>query len=218
MRKYPRTYHLPYSEKLGSDDKKMPNDDHLIGKNVVVTIKMDGENTTIYNDYTHARSLNSLVDSEDRRWVEALRKSKIENNVPDSFRICGENLFYKHTCAYDDLESMFYVFSIWDSNKCLSWDETIMWCGMLDLKTVPVIYEGVYDKNRILDEFNKYMRSNKSVEGFVVRLRDEFDLSEFDVSLNKYVRGSFVIPDNHWRYSKKEINGLRDNQNPWEII
>ena len=112
MRKYPRTYHLPYSEKLGSDDKKMPNDDHLIGKNVVVTIKMDGENTTIYNDYTHARSLNSLVDSEDRRWVEALRKSKIENNVPDSFRICGENLFYKHTCAYDDLESMFYVFSI----------------------------------------------------------------------------------------------------------
>ena len=66
---------------------------------------MDGENTTIYNGHSHARSLDSKLDSEDRRWIDALRKSKIEGNIPDSYRICGENLFYKHTCHYDDLES-----------------------------------------------------------------------------------------------------------------
>jgi hypothetical protein len=218
MRKYPRTYHLFYSENGTSDDKKCLNDNHFVGKEVVVTIKMDGENTTIYNKSIHARSLNSLVDSEDRRWIDALRKSKIENNIIDSFRICGENLFYKHTCYYDDLESMFYVFSIWNGDKCLSWDDTKIWCGLLELETVPVIYEGIYNKNIILNEFNKYIKNNKDVEGFAVRISDEFYLSEFETSLNKYVRNTFVIPDQHWKYSKKTMNKLKSGQSPWEII
>ena len=137
--KYPRSWHLPYSEKPSSDDKTHVEDSHFKGKEVVVTIKMDGENTTIYNDYIHARSLDSTIDSEDRRWIDALRLSKIEGNIPKTFRICGENLFYKHTCHYDDLESMFYVFSIWDGETCLSWEDTKMWSGMLGLKVVPTI-------------------------------------------------------------------------------
>ena len=216
--KYPRSWHLPYSEKSTSDDKRHSDDDHLINKQVVATIKMDGENTTIYNDHIHARSLNSLIDSEDRRWVDSLRRSKIENNIPDSFRICGENLFYKHTCYYDDLESMFYIFSIWDNNKCLSWGETEMWCGLLGLKIVPVIYEGLYDKNLILNAFNSYTKLNRNTEGFVVRLKDEFYLDDFNISLNKYVRKSFVIPDKHWKYSAKTTNKLKNGENPWSII
>lgn len=216
--KYPRSWHLPYSEKSSDDDKRHSDDNHFIGKQVVVTIKMDGENTTIYNDYIHARSLDSRVDSEDRRWVDALRKSKIENNIPESFRICGENLFYKHTCEYDDLESMFYVFSIWDNDRCLSWEETKDWCGMLGLKTVPVIYEGIYDRNEIIKNFNEYIKNNKSVEGFVVRIEDEFDIKDFEKSLSKYVKNTFVIPDQHWRYSQKIPNKLKSGENPWNII
>lgn len=216
--KYPRSWHLPYSEKEASDDKKHTGDDHFIGKNVIVSIKMDGENTTIYNDHTHSRSLNSLIDSEDRRWMDALRKSKIENNIPNSFRICGENLFYKHTCCYEDLKSMFYAFSMWDGDKCLSWDETIAWSNMLGIETVPVIYNGVYNKDLILEKFTDYIKNNKSVEGFVIRLRDEFPLKDFEISLSKYVRKSFVIPDQHWKYSKKTLNKLKNNTNPWSIV
>jgi hypothetical protein len=216
--KYPRSWHISYSEKMSSDDKKHSDDSHFIGKKVIVTIKMDGENTTIYNDHIHARSLNSLIDSEDRRWVDALRKSKVENNIPNSFRICGENLFYKHTCYYDDLESMFYVFSIWDNDKCLSWDETKMWCDLLDIKMVPIIYEDIYDKNIILSRFHEYLKSHINAEGFVVRLSDEFNINEFKVSLNKYVRKTFVIPDQHWKYSQKTINKLKDEQTPWTLF
>lgn len=216
--KYPRSWHCYFSEKLGRDDKIQENDDHFIGKQVVVSIKMDGENTTIYNDHIHARSLNSNIDSEDRRWIDALRKSKIENNIPDSYRICGENLFYKHTVYYDDLKSMFYVFSIWDNVVCLSWEETKLWCGLLDLEHVPIIYEGEYNREIIINEFNKYIKTNNNVEGFVVRLSDEFNINDFEKSLNKYVRNTFEIPDNHWKYSKKTLNKLIGGKNPWEII
>jgi RNA ligase len=215
--KYPRSYHLPGS-KTTSDDKQHHDDKHFHDKNVVVTIKMDGENTTIYNDFSHARSMDSQIDSEDRRWIEALRQSKIEGIIPNDFRICGENMFWKHTCFYDDLDSMFLVFSIWEGDKCLSWDETKMWCNLLGLSTVPVLYEGIYNKDLIFKMFSEYIKGDKNVEGFVIRLEDEFNMSEFSKSLSKYVRKSFVIPSQHWRYSKKTPNQLVNNQNPWEII
>lgn len=215
--KYPRSWHLPYSEKSTSDDKKHACDSHFIGKEVVVTIKMDGENTTIYNDYIHARSLNSIIDSEDRRWIDYLRKSKIEGNIPETYRICGENLFYKHTCYYNDLKSMFYVFSIWDNDTCLSWDDTKIWCGMIGLEIVPIIYEGIYDKDIIIEEFNKYINLNKNTEGFVVRLTGEFSISDFKYSVNKFVRKSFEIPDQHWRYSQKTMNSIVGGKNPWVL-
>jgi len=57
--KYPRTYHLPWSEEVKSDDKTLHDLSHFIGKEVVITEKMDGENTTWYNNNTHARSIDS---------------------------------------------------------------------------------------------------------------------------------------------------------------
>ena len=58
--KYPRTYHLPFSKGYTSDDKVLKNDLHLIGKEIIITEKMDGENTSIYNSGFHARSIDSL--------------------------------------------------------------------------------------------------------------------------------------------------------------
>ncbi len=216
--KYSHSWHLPYSEKMTKGDTKHSSDDHFHNKMVVVSIKMDGECTSIYDAISHARSLDSKIDSEDRRWIEAFRQNKIEGNISDTMRICGENLFYKHTCYYDDLESFFYCFSIWEDKKCLSWNETKEWCELLDIKTVPIIYEGVYDKNRILIEFNKYIKENKDVEGFVVRIQDEFYIEEFSFSLSKYVRETFEIPPQHWRHSKKTNNLLKNNENPWNIL
>lgn len=216
--KYPRSYHLKYSEKSTSDDKIMTDDNHFIDKNVVVSIKFDGENTSIYNDHSHARSLDSIIDSEDRRWIENLRISKVEGKISNNMKICGENLFYKHTCKYDNLRSMFYVFSIWDSNKCLSWEETKKYCDNLGLEYVDIIFEGKYDKNLILEKFNNYINENNiDVEGFVVRISDEFEYDNFKFSLNKFVRKNFIIPDNHWRHSLKVKNKLINNLNPWNL-
>jgi len=56
--KYPRSWHLHYSEKSTSDDKKHSSDDHFLGKEVIASLKLDGENTTIY--MTRQRKHRSL--------------------------------------------------------------------------------------------------------------------------------------------------------------
>lgn len=54
--KYPRTPHLPWSAGKTDDDIVLLSTEHFEGKKVVVTEKLDGENTTMYTDYLHARS------------------------------------------------------------------------------------------------------------------------------------------------------------------
>ena len=89
--KYPRTFHLPWSEAVTSDDKVVPSVAHLEGREVIVTEKMDGENTTMYRDHIHSRSLDSK-GGEDRAWVKQFWAS-IRGEIPEGWRICGENLW-----------------------------------------------------------------------------------------------------------------------------
>ena len=54
--KYPRTPHLPFSQGVTSDDKIIQTLNYFVGEEIVITEKMDGENTTMGHNYTHARS------------------------------------------------------------------------------------------------------------------------------------------------------------------
>ncbi len=217
--KYPRSFHIPYSENCTTDDKMCKSDAHFENEVVVGTIKMDGENTTIYNDYIHARSLSSNMDTEDRRWIDTLRLLKIRGNISETQRIVGENLFYKHTCNYNSLLDFFYMFSLWDGDVCLSWEETKNIANKLNLVTVPEFYYGIYDKDKILKDFDNYIKnSSDDVEGFVIRKADSFNINDFSNNLNKFVRKTFIIPQNHWRHSKKEFNKSIDGVNPWEKL
>ena len=89
--KFPRTYHLPYSPSVSKDDKQMADDSFFHGKNVVLTMKMDGENTTMYRDSIHARSLDSRSHPS-RDWVKNLWSEKVAYKIDARLRICGENL------------------------------------------------------------------------------------------------------------------------------
>ena len=50
-KKYPRTYHLPWSQTVASDDKRLLSTDCFSGKEVQISIKKDGESTAMYSDY-----------------------------------------------------------------------------------------------------------------------------------------------------------------------
>ena len=67
--KYPRTPHLPWSEGITSDDKKIKTLNKFHGRSVIITEKMDGENTTMYRNNIHARSLDSR-GGEERAWIK----------------------------------------------------------------------------------------------------------------------------------------------------
>lgn len=202
--KYPRTYHLPFSPGVTSDDRIMETYAGLEGQEVVVTEKMDGENTTWYKDYCHARSIDyEPHPSRDR--VKAMWAERA-HDIPESFRICGENLYAKHSIEYDNLKSYFQVFSIWDGLTCLSWQETKDWANLLDLEVVPVLYQGPWDEEFLMD-LALTLDTNRQ-EGFVVRTVSTFHYRDFRVKVGKYVRESHVQTHGHWMRSKVIPNKL----------
>jgi hypothetical protein len=188
--KYPRTPHLPTSPGFSDEDINWTSDEHMHGIEVVVTEKMDGENTTMYDDHIHARSLTDMSYHASRTWVKNLHGS-IAHNIPQTYRICGENLYAKHSLAYENLSSYFMVFSIWDGANCLSWDETTEWCDLLGLTHVPVLYYGTYD------DLNLDIDTDTS-EGYVVRPAESFVLSKFRSVVAKWVRPDHINSDHHW--------------------
>lgn len=204
--KYPRTYHLPWSDGATDDDKVMADTSNFEGKEVVVTEKMDGENTTMYDDHIHARSIDSGYHPS-RTFVKGLW-SEIKHRIPPDMRICGENMYAVHSIVYTQLSSYFLAFSIWNQDICLSWDETETLCQSLGLHTVPVLYRGLYDETIIKNLYDKNKMSN-SVEGYVVRLAHPFHIDEFSVSVGKYVRENHVQTNQHWMKSGLEMNMLK---------
>lgn len=199
--KYPRTYHIIGSN-LSKDDRMLPNDDHFLNQEVVVTLKMDGENSQVYNDYYHARSLDT-ASHPTRNWVKGFA-AQWQYMLDENMRVCGENLYAVHSMKYDNLSTYFMVFSIWMDNICLSWDETLEYCGILGLTPVPVIYRGVYDKKAIDKIFKEYEKDN---EGYVIRLAGEFKYGDFRKSVAKYVRPEFrqVVNNSHGHWVSKKI-------------
>lgn len=208
--KYPRSYFVPWGEKVTKDDKKLPNDDHFIGKDVVVTIKMDGENTTMYNDHIHARSIDSGSHPTRNKVKEIW--SQVGYQLSEDERICGENLYAKHSVEYKELPSYFMVFSWWDGNTCLSWEETEFNAAACDLELVPVMYKGVYDQKKIHEIYEKEFKG-EGCEGYVIRMADEFTYGQFRMSLMKYVDPTFRAKVNashgHWISQKITPNILK---------
>jgi len=206
--KYPRSFHHLDSAGVTSDDKVIPNDDHLVGKEIVITIKSDGENTSLYPDYMHARSIDGQHHIS-RNWVKTFHYTYIAPNLPFGYRICGENLYASHSIFYDNLESYFYGFSMWHQDTCLSWDETLDWFALLDIVPVKEVYRGIYDR-KIIQKLFKELDKEKE-EGFVVRVTDSFKYSDFSKSLCKLVRPNHVTSNAHWKFKKIIPNKLKEN-------
>lgn len=187
--KYPRTFHLPWSEAVTTDDKVLSSIDHFIDKEVVVTVKVDGEQANCYRDYYHARSIDSRPHFS-RTWIKNLH-ARICYDIPEGWRVCGENLYAKHTIHYKHLNDYFMVFGIWnDKNVCLSWKETVEWCKLLGVLHVPVLYEGTWNEI-LIKRIYQPTYDGDPMEGYVVRLANSFSYGAFKHSVAKYVNGKF---------------------------
>lgn len=205
--KYPRTLHVPHSPGTQSDDRLLLNLDHLLGRIVVITEKLDGENTTLYGDgHSHARSLDS-ANHVTRNWVKALHGS-FAHMIPPGWRVCGENVYAKHSIHYDNLESYFYGFSLWDAeNRCLSWPMTCSFFEEWGVTPVPVLYEGVLTMD-VLAEIESKLDTTKQ-EGYVIRLHGEFAYDDFAMSVAKWVRPKHVQTSKHWLQQAVVPNKLK---------
>ncbi|GAA3374346.1 hypothetical protein GCM10020367_37890 [Streptomyces sannanensis] len=209
---YPRTPHLPWSPGASADDVRAGDLAGLVGREVVVTEKLDGENTTLYTDGMHARSLDS-AHHPSRAWVKGLQ-GRIGAAIPAGWRVCGENLYARHSIAYEQLESWFYGFSVWDGDdRCLDWDRTVRFLRRLGIPVPPVLWRGVFDERALrvlkLDPARQ--------EGYVVRTAEGFRREEFGRRVAKWVRPGHVQTDTHWMHAAVVENGLSPAAALWAV-
>ncbi|WP_327308394.1 RNA ligase family protein [Streptomyces sp. NBC_01298] len=210
---YPRTPHLPWSPGATSDDVRTTGPGMLAGfagREVVVTEKLDGENTTLYADGLHARSLDS-GHHPSRAWVKGLQ-SRIGPGIPAGWRVCGENVYARHSLAYEELDAWFYGFSVWDGDHCLDWDRTVLFLRGLGVPGPRVLWRGVFDERAL-----RWLRLDTArQEGYVVRTATGFDRADFGRCVAKWVRGGHVQTDTHWMYAQVVPNGLGPAAALWD--
>ncbi|KKL08134.1 hypothetical protein LCGC14_2578910, partial [marine sediment metagenome] len=156
----------------------------------------------MYNDHIHARSVDGRSHPS-RDWVKQMW-SQIAHEIPIGWRICGENLYAEHSIPYTNLPSLFMGFSIWnDHNECLSWDETLEWFEILGIEPVPVLYDGIFDEDKIkqLYKSSDWERS----EGYVIRKAAQFPYGAFKICVAKYVRENHIQTTKHWMQGRPII-------------
>lgn len=204
--KYPRTYHCPWSEGIQSDDRIIPSMGPFHGQEVVVTEKLDGENSNLYHDYYHARAIDGR-NHWSRSWIKQFH-AQVAGNIPYNWRVCGENMYAKHSIKYEGLKTYFYCFSIWNEvGNCLSWDDTVEWASMIGLQMVPVLYRGIYDEELIRSLYSEANR--ETCEGYVIRRAHEFPFKDFKQNVAKFVRAEHIGTSHHWFFTATEKNELR---------
>lgn len=211
--KYGRTYHLPWTQSSTSDDKiltKQEINDHFAHMNdCFVSEKRDGENTTIGRGYSHARSIDSK-DHWSRHHIKQLA-ANLYSEIPDGWRICGENLIATHSLEYSNLDSFFEVFSIWNEhNVRLDLDETLEYCDLLKLKFVPIIARGSYKHIVTKKQIDTNFRLDLGVsEGYVIANSNGYHYDDARKNMGKFVReGHVQTEDKHWMLAAPRKNSL----------
>lgn len=202
MSKYNRTYHLPFSPGTTSDDRISKTVDSILGIEVVISEKLDGENCGMTKDGVYARSHATFTTSP---WSKEVRQlhSILKHDLSDDVFLFGENMEGIHSIEYTDLTSYFYLFGVRDNYNWVAWDEVEEYSYLLDIPTAPVLFRGVintYDELKTIVEELVSQPSNLGGkrEGIVIRNAGSFHNDDFSQNVMKWVRKGHVQTDEHW--------------------
>jgi hypothetical protein len=198
--KYPRTYHFPFSPGTTSDDRINHDWLSLLQHEIVVTEKLDGENTCIKRDGVYARSHAAPTRNP---WAKNMWDiwENVKNSLGD-LDVFGENLYGLHSIEYTLLNSHFYIFGMRDGDTWLAWDEVVFYAQLLELPIVPVFQRGVLTENDVKIGIKTALTEGSKLggecEGVVCRTAQTFDNQDFSNNVLKYVRHNHVKTDEHW--------------------
>lgn len=214
MSKYNRTYHLPWSPGSTNDDRISDNVESLLGTEIVITEKLDGENCGMTDDGVYARSHATFTTSAWSREVRQLHKLSVEDELGDGVFLFGENMEGIHSIEYTNLESYFYIFGIRDNDIWIPWEKVEEYSYLLDIPTVPVLFKGVVNTAKELQQIVEDLVSKPSElggkrEGIVVRTAGMFHNDDFADNVMKWVRKGHVTTTNHWTRNWKKAEIIR---------
>ena len=207
--KYPSTPHWPDSEEIHRGDTYHHDPTLFVGKEVVITEKMDGGNTCLFRGNVYARSTAAPTTDNWFALVKRYHVWKTNDSFFHSFAVYGEDLYGIHTLEYYPFapNETFYMFALRGIQKreyFHSWDFVVKCAKTLIVPTVPVVYRGVFGNVKDITEFFRDNLKTPSAlgpekEGFVMRIADAFEADAFSHCVCKYVREDHVQTDEHWR-------------------
>lgn len=198
--KYPRTYHFTFSPGTTSDDRIAHSWDAILSQELVITEKLDGENTCLKPEGVFARSHAAPTRNV---WAKNMWQiwEMLKNDLGD-LEIFGENLYGIHSIEYQNLPAHFFIFAIRQGETWLSWDDVKLYADVLNLPTVPEIQCGFFNEETLNQAIAEGMKRGSAFggecEGFVVRNKAAFQLEMFSQNVLKYVRKNHVKTDEHW--------------------
>jgi hypothetical protein len=194
--------HFTWSPGTTSDDRFAYDISKLIGVPIVITEKADGENNSMTNKGVYARSHVNFTISP---WSAKVRElhSILKHSISDDLYIFGEAMSAIHSIEYTNLTSHFYMFGARYRGVWSAWDEVEDYAFLLDLPTVPVLFKGIVNSEKELQDLTEKLVKEQSVlggerEGIVCRVQRAFSDDEFETCVAKWVRKGHVQTDAHW--------------------
>lgn len=119
-------------------------------------------------------------------------------------------MYAEHSIHYDNLDSYFLGFGVWDDSVCWGWDETLRLFDDLEITPVRTLYRGSWEEFYSW-RFNLIENWNVGAfEGFVVRVVKPFTYEEFQTHCAKWVRKDHIQTDQHWMAKAVVPNGLKE--------
>ncbi len=208
MGKYNRTYHVPFSPGSSNNDRFVKSVDTVLGREVVITEKLDGENCGQVIEGVYARSHATFTTSAWSKEVRQLHSIIKHDLSPDVF-LFGENMEGIHSIEYSNLTSYFYLFGVRDDMTWISWKEVEEYSYILNIPTAPVLFKGIintYDELKTIVEglVSQESKLGGQCEGIVIRNADSFHNDDFEVNVMKWVRKGHVQTDIHWTKNWKK--------------
>ena len=207
--KYPRTYHMPFSPGATKDDKKLKDGwfEYYRGKKVVITEKLDGENTCLCQRGVFARSHAAETRSP---WSVNLWGGNglywgVKDLIDDDLLVFGENLYGEHSIHYNKLKNYFHIFACYNETdkEWWSWYDVTFVAKVLGIPTVPVLWKGFAESEDQIHEIITQLMNMPSAygdvkEGVVMRIVDEIPEEDFPNYVCKFVRANHVQTNEHW--------------------
>ena len=203
--KYPRTYHLPWSEGATNDDKISKDVSYILNRKILISEKLDGSNCCLTRDNCFARSHSGPASHESFDIAKAFH-STIKFDIPDNILMFIEHCYAKHSIFYSNLKSYYNIITLFDlhRNMWLSFDDIQLYSEVFQIPTVPILYSGVVSSEKELYEICSSLMKVPSVygperEGVVIRVADEFSNDDFYRCVLKQVRKDHVTTSEHWK-------------------
>ena len=205
--KYPSTPHWPWSQTVHRDDTVLDDPSAFVGVPVVVTEKIDGGNTCLWNGDVYARSVAAPSEGG---WMAMVKKHHgWKTNAPQFTDIAfyGEDIYGIHSIEYEPVreDQTYRLFAVRIKDVFVSWPSLENHAlHSLNVPAAPVVFAGEFDSTEAITRFfENELREPSSLggerEGFVMRREHSFLAEDFRTNVCKYVRPNHVQTDQHWR-------------------